>query len=210
MISAIYLSLKISIVSTFFSLLIGIILSKIFITFEFKLKRIIETFFLLPLVLPPSIVGYLLLMMLGRNGILSKIFHINIIFTWYSAVIASLVVSFPIMYQNCKTAFLEIDREIIKSAMTLGTSNRRIFFFIELPLAKRGIISGIILSFMRAVGEFGATLMVAGNIPGKTQTIPLAIYQYVEMGKYKVANILVIIVLCLGFFIIFFVNTERR
>lgn len=214
MLEPVIISLKTALVSTIFTLVIGIILAWIFARFEFPLKEFWEGFIILPMVLPPSVTGYALLMTLGKNGIIGKllfgIFGINIIFTWKAACISAIVVSLPLMYQSCKAAFLNVDEIFEKAAQTLGASQRRIFFRIALPLASHGIISGIVLSFARALGEFGATLMIAGNIPGKTQTIPIAIYFAVDSGDARTANILVGIVVLFSFTVIYGLNIWNK
>lgn len=172
-------------------------------------KDILEAVITLPLVLPPSVIGYGLLMFAGKNGLLGHILAnmgVTLIFTWWAAVMAATVVAFPLMYQSTRAAFKSIDVNYEKAARTLGASEMRIFFTVTLPLARPGIIAGLVLSFARALGEFGATLMVAGNIPGQTQTIPLAIYFAVESGDYATAKTLVLIITVFSFLIIFWVN----
>lgn len=208
--SPIIISLKVSLISTIFTLIFGVLLARVFTNSNFKGKDILEILLILPMVLPPSVTGYGLLILLGKNGIIGKFLYstldIQLIFTAAAACIASFVVSLPLMYQSCKSAFLSIDKTYENAAKTLGASNITIFFKISLPLAWPGIISGLVLSFARALGEFGATLMVAGNIPGKTQTIPLGMYFAVEGGDTKTANILFAIVVVFSFFLIFGLN----
>jgi molybdate transport system permease protein len=145
------------------------------------------------MVFPPTITGYLLLLLLGRRGpagaLLAEL-GVTVVFTWAAAVIASITVSLPLMYQSCKAALLGVDPQFENAARTLGVREGRVFRRITLPLALPGILSGTALSFARALGEFGATLMIAGNIPGRTQTIPLALYSAVEGGHTAEANIL--------------------
>lgn len=207
----IILSLKVSAIATLFTLIIGVGFARIFTKFNFKGKSILEVIIILPMVLPPSVTGYLLLMFIGRRGPLGGFlynnFNIQIVFTWVAAVIASTVVSLPLMYQSAKSAFLSINPAYENAAKTLGAGNLRIFFKVSFPLAWPGIVSGIVLSFARALGEFGATLMVAGNIPGRTQTIPLSIYFLVEAGDNKTADILVAIVTVFSFVLIFTLNS---
>jgi molybdate ABC transporter, permease protein len=162
------------------------------------------------MVLPPSVMGYLLLIAFGKRGFIGafllETFHIQIVFTWVGAVLASCIVSLPLMYQNVKSAFVSLDPVYERAAQTLGSSEWRIFRTVIFPLAWPGIISGIALSFARAIGEFGATLMIAGNIPGKTQTIPTAIYFAVESGNTKTANTLVLIMTLFSFALILGLN----
>lgn len=207
---AIILSIKISVVATMITLVVGIFFARIFTKYNFKFKTIIESFIIIPMVLPPSVVGYGLLVVLGKNGpvgeFVYKLFEQSLIFTPQAACIACIVVALPMMYQSCKTAFLEIDTTYEDVAKDLGATDSKVFWKIIIPLSKKGIIGGTILSFARAFGEFGATLMVAGNIPGKTQTVPLAIYFFVESGDIREANILIIITIIINFTTIFILN----
>lgn len=208
---AILISLKVAIFSTTFTLILGVFLAKFFIKSSFKGKGVLEVFLSLPMVLPPSVIGYGLLIVIGKHGIIGKLFYdlfgITLLFNWFAASIAATIVSLPLMYQSCKAAFLGVDKVYINGARALGVNERNIFWRIILPLSKKGILGGIILAFARSIGEFGATLMVAGNIPGKTQTIPLAIYFAAESGDTRSANILVFIVVLFSFSIIYSLNT---
>ena len=212
----ILLSLRIASIATVFSFFFGVLLAYILNKKKVPGKNFWETMITLPMILPPSVTGYFLLMLLGKRGIVGNIlidlFGFKIIFTWYAAVIAACVVSLPLMYQNVKAAFLNVDPAYERAARTLGSSEFRIFCTITFPLAWPGIISGIVLSFCRAVGEFGATLMVAGNIPGKTQTVPTAIYYAVENGNTGEANTLVLIMTVFSFVLILSLNKwlEKR
>jgi molybdate transport system permease protein len=147
---------------------------------------LVDGIFLLPLILPPTVVGFFLLLLFGRNGALGKFFGMLgavIVFSWPATVIAATVVAFPLMYLTARAALEQVDPHLLQAARTLGASEWRVFREIALPLAWPGILAGIILSFARALGEFGATLMIAGNIPGKTETIPIAIYFAVEADE---------------------------
>lgn len=214
--SPIIISLKVSLISTIFTLITGVALARIITKYNFKGKNVLESIIILPMVLPPSVTGYGLLILLGKRsfigGFLYKSFGTSLIFTLGAACIASYIVSLPLMYQSCKAAFVNVDKTYENTARTLGASEIRVFFKVTLPLSWIGILSGIVLSFARALGEFGATLMVAGNIPGKTQTIPLAIYFAVEGGDNKTANILFTIVLVFSFLLIYGLNmwTKRK
>jgi molybdate transport system permease protein len=149
---------------------------------------LIDGIFILPLVLPPTVVGFLLLLLFGRNGPLGKLllqFGATVVFSWPAAVIAATVVAFPLMYITARAALEQVDPHLLQAARTLGASEARIFREIALPLAWPGVLAGTILSFARALGEFGATLMLAGNIPGKTETIPIAIYFAVEANEIQ-------------------------
>lgn len=214
MLSPILLSIKIATIATIFSLILGVLFAYILNKRRVPGKSIWETILILPMVLPPSVIGYLLLIAFGKRGIIGafllETFHVQIVFTWVAAVIASCIVSLPLMYQNAKSAFVSLDPVYEKAARTLGSSEWKIFRTVVFPLAWPGIISGIALSFARAIGEFGATLMVAGNIPGKTQTIPTAIYFAVESGDIRMANRLVLIMTIFSFALILALNAWLR
>ena len=210
MLSPIILSLKIATIATVFSFVLGVFFAYILNEKRIPGKNIWETLLILPMILPPSVMGYLLLIAFGKRGLIGgfllETFQIQIVFTWVGAVIASCIVSLPLMYQNAKSAFISTDPIYEKAAQTLGSSEWKIFKTVSFPLAWPGIISGIILSFARAIGEFGATLMIAGNIPGKTQTIPTAIYFAVESGNVGMANRLVLIMTIFSFALILGLN----
>lgn len=184
--------------------------------FPQKLRIFIETMISLPIFLSPAVVGYLLLIFLGKKGAVGhffqEIFKYKILFSKSAAILVFIVVSVPILYQNIKNALNSIDRSCIEAARVMGASELAIIFHIMLPLGKRGILAGIILGFGRGFGEFGATIMVAGNIPNKTQTIPLAIYSLAEAGRDHEANILVIFVLifCSLMFFIYSKLTDKK
>lgn len=209
--SPILISLKVALVATAFTLILGIFLARIFTKYDFKGKDIFENLVILPMVLPPSVTGYGLLILIGKRGFIGKliynIFGQSIVFTWVAACIAATIVSLPLMYQSCKAAFLNVNNIYENAARTLGASEKRVFWKVVIPLAWPGIVSGTVLSFARALGEFGATLMVAGNIPGKTETIPLAIYFAVEGGDLKTANTLMAIVIVFSFILIYCLNS---
>jgi len=205
----VFISIKVAVIAVFAVTCLGLPLARLMARREFIGKDALEAVITLPLVLPPSVIGYGLLMLIGKNGLLGRLLadlNISLVFTWGAAVLASTVVSFPLMYQSAKAAFKSVDVDYEKAASTLGAGWVRIFFTITLPLAWPGILAGLVLSFARALGEFGATLMVAGNIPGRTQTIPLAIYYAVETGDNASARALVTIVTIFSFLVIFWVN----
>ncbi|EJP6471185.1 molybdate ABC transporter permease subunit [Clostridium sp. FAM 1755] len=207
----IILSLKVAFISTIFTFIFGILLARVCTKFNFKGKDILESLIILPMVLPPTITGYGLLILMSKRNFIGKFlyenFGISIIFTPTAACVAATVVSIPLMYQSAKAAFLNIDHIYENAARTLGASEWKIFLKISFPLAWPGIVGGSVLSFARSLGEFGATLMVAGNIPGKTQTIPTAIYFAVDNGYTKVANTLLGIVVVFSFLLIFLLNS---
>lgn len=206
----IVLSLKVASVSLCFVFLLGVAAAYAIRRFEFPGKTALEAFFTLPLVLPPVVTGFLLLLLIGKQGpvgrLLSEQLQLQIIFTPYAAILAGAVVAFPLMYQSTKAAFHGIDRNLEDAARTLGASEWRVFFTVTLPLAWHGLVAGLILSFARALGEFGATIMVAGNIPGKTQTLPLAIYFAAESNDLTLAGIYVLIISLITFSLIFWLN----
>jgi molybdate transport system permease protein len=209
----ILLSLKVASIATVFTFAIGLSLARLFTRRAVSFRGFWEALILMPMVLPPTIMGYLLLLFFGRRGpagaILEKL-GIPIIFTWVAAVVASIVVALPLMYQNCKAALSSVDPQYEKAARTLGVSEGRIFRRITLPLAAPGIVSGVVLSFARALGEFGATLMIAGNIPGRTQTIPLALYNAVEGGRDGEARLLLGVTVVIAFALILVVGLCER
>ncbi len=163
---------------------------------SFRGKEILDIFLTLPLVLPPTVIGYYLIILMGRNGLIgSTLYHWtgwSIVFTWYAAVLASFVVSLPLMIKTTRAAIESVDKSLINASYTLGHNELTTALKVILPLSKKGIIAGTVLAFARAMGEFGATLMVAGNIPGKTNTMPLAIYTSASGGEWATANLLVI------------------
>src|SRR6476469_9471217 len=164
-------------------------------------KAWLDGLFTLPLVLPPTVVGFLLLLLFGKHGPIGQVFHsfgLNIVFSWAATVVAATVVAFPLMYRTTLGAFEQVDADLCQAARTLGASEWRIFWRILVPLAWPGMLAGLILSFARALGEFGATLMLAGNIPGQTQTIPTAIFFAVEQGNRFQALVWVVVVVAIA------------
>ena len=203
--------IKNSLIIAFFGIIITTFLSLsiIFISgyFPKKIRNIIDIIVTLPLFIPPSVSGYFILSVFGVQGVIGKPFYdyfgIRFTFTVYGAVIAGVIVSLPIVYQSIKLAISSIDREYFEEAELLGANNYHFFVDIVFPMSKRGIFAGIVLGAGRILGEFGATLMVAGNIPNKTQTLPIAIYSAVENGEDKEAMFLVLIVLWISIVIMF-------
>ena len=197
------LTLKVALLATLFSFIAGVILSRIISQFTFPGKEWLDAVLTLPLVLPPTVLGYYLIVVLGRKGWLGQFlwesFGISLMFTWQGAVVASAVVSFPLVFKSAKASFEAVDHNLEKAARTLGSSELGVFLRVSLPLAWRGILAGAMLAFARAMGEFGATLMIAGNLPGKTQTLSLAVYDAVQAGKDNLATTLVLItsIVCL-------------
>jgi len=191
------LTLKVASLATLFSFLTGVALAKFMAQSRFPGKEWLDAILTLPLVLPPTVLGYYLIVLLGRKGWLGQFlwesFGISLMFTWQGAVIASAVVSFPLIFKSARASFEAVDHNLEKAARTLGSSEIGVFLRVSLPLAWRGMLAGAMLAFARATGEFGATLMIAGNLPGKTQTLSLAVYDAVQAGKDNLATTLVLI-----------------
>lgn len=199
--SPLWISLKISLIATFFTFFLGISAAYWMLRYRGKYKIFIEGLFISPLIFPPTVVGFLLLLILGKNGAIGQLLttiNINIVFTWYGAVIAAVVISFPLMYKATLGSFEQIDPNLLCVAKTLGANESTVFFRVVLPLAIPGVVAATTLSFARALGEFGATLMIAGNIPGQTQTIPMAIYFAVEAGAINEAGFWVLVIICIS------------
>lgn len=194
---ALILSLKVAGWATLINLLLGVGVGYLLACRRFPGRELLDSLLALPMVLPPTVLGYYLLVLIGRRGPLGAWLHesfgINLIFTWQGAVIAAVIVSFPLVFKPARAAFESVDRQLEDAGRVLGLPAAAIFFRITLPLAWRGILAGLLLAFARALGEFGATLMVAGSIPGKTQTLSIAIYEAVQAGQDDVANQLVVI-----------------
>ena len=208
--SPLKLSVEIAFVAGIIVIVAGILLGKLMAKRNFRGKLLLETVMLLPLVLPPTVIGFLLIIIFGKNSIFGEfvqwLFDQPIMFTWWAAVIASTVVAFPLMYQSAKTGFESVDEDIENAARIDGANEWQIFFYVSIPLALKSIVSGGILSFTRALGEFGATLMFAGNIPGKTQTMPLAIYMAIDSGKMSLAWSWVICMIVISFIMLLIVH----
>ncbi len=180
---------------------------------SFRGKSFVETFIALPLVLPPTAIGYLLLTLLARNGLLGVStlgFDLDLLFTWRAAVLASAVVALPLVARTARTAFEEVDPRLEMMARTLGMSNARVFLSVTMPLARRGLLAAIALGFGRALGEFGATVIVAGNIPGRTQTLALAIFSEIQLGNTDEALRLVAITVGIAFLLMWCIERLLR
>jgi molybdate transport system permease protein len=194
--SALGLSIRVAIAATLLNALIGIPVAYLLARRTFRGRALVDLLVTLPLVLPPTVTGYYLIVLLGRRGWLGGPVYAlsgwSVAFTWYAAVIAATVMALPLMVRTARAAIESVDRELEKAAFTLGRSEWRTALEVTLPLARNGIIAGLVLAFARALGEFGATLMLAGNIPGKTTTVPLAIYTAVQTGEMGEAIVLVL------------------
>lgn len=195
--SALWLSLKVAGWATAINLVLGVGFGALLARRRFPGRELLDTVFTLPMVLPPTVLGYYLLVLIGSNGPLGawleSSFGINLVFTWQAAVIAAAVASFPLVFKPARAAFEDVDGQLEQAARTLGVSELALFFRVTLPLAWRGILAGLLLAFARAMGEFGATIMVAGSIPGRTQTLSIAIYEAVQAGNDGRANALVLL-----------------
>lgn len=194
---SILLSFKVISLAIVLVFVIGLMLSYLLTQYQFRGKKIFETLLTLPLILPPTVLGYYLLLVFGRHGTVGQIiFYITgsyITFTWTAAVLASFLVSLPLMIRTSNAAIEQVNKNLIHTSYLLGHSKSKTFIKVILPLAKHGLYAGVILSLARGLGEFGATLMLAGNIPGKTTTMPLEIYNLTASGDFSNANILAVI-----------------
>jgi len=203
---ALLLSLQVTAVATALLFAAGLPLALLLARLRFRGRVLVETLVLLPLVLPPSVVGYYLLIALGRDSPLVQWFGINLLFTWQGAALAAAVVGMPLMVQAARAAIAEVSSTVENAARTLGASELEVLGRVTLPLARRGILAGLLLGAARAISEFGATLMVAGSIPGRTQTMPLAIYDAVQNRQYDLANQMVLIMTALAFLALWLVR----
>ncbi len=192
------LTLKVSTLATALATIPAVALARLARVREFPGRDLADAILTLPMVLPPTVLGYYIIVLLGRRGVFGSYlwdtFGISIMFTWEGAVIAAAVVAFPLVYRSARAAFEGVDENLENAARTLGASETVIFFRVSMPLAMRGLLAGIMLALARAMGEFGATLMVAGNLPGKTQTLSLAVYSATQAGNDTLANELVLLI----------------
>jgi len=195
--TALALSLKVACWATAIALVLGVAVGFLLARRRFPGRELLDTILTLPMVMPPTVLGYYLLVLLGRQGWIGQglqdWFGINLIFTWQGAVIAAAIVAFPLVFKPARAAFETVDGRLEDAARVLGMSEAALFLRVTLPLAWRGILAGALLAFARAMGEFGATLMVAGSIPGRTQTLSIAVYEAVQAGQDDIANTLVLI-----------------
>jgi molybdate transport system permease protein len=208
------LSLQVALTATFFIVIIGLPIAYFLARRNFKGKELVDILFTLPLVLPPTVTGYYLIILFGRRGTLGKILYdwtgLSFMFTWYGAVLASFVVALPLMVKAGRAALESVDHNLISASYTLGHSEWETALRVTLPLAKKGIMAGTALAFARAMGEFGATLMIAGNIPGKTNTLPLAIYTLAGSGDWSKAHFLVLFLTILSGSFLYLANRFSR
>lgn len=195
---ALLLSLKVAGWATLLNTVLGIGMGFLLARGRFWGREVLDTILTLPMVLPPTVLGYYLLVLLGRKGMLGSWlqaqFGINLIFTWQGAVIAAMMVTFPLVVKPARAAFEQVNPQLEQAARMLGLNEWSVFCRVSLPLAWRGILAGVLLAFARALGEFGATLMVAGSIPNQTQTLSIAVYEAVQAGQDDLANQLVLLI----------------
>lgn len=206
--SPLIISIKAALLATLITFVLGIYSAYFTLRLK-KFKGLADGIFTLPLVLPPTVVGFLLLVLLGKNSLIGKLlatFELALVFSSSATVIASAVVAFPLMYRTTRGAFEQVDKNMIYVARTLGLSEHEIFLKIMVPNSFNSIIAGTILSFARALGEFGATIMIAGNIPGKTQTMAVAVYSAVQAGNRALAYKWVVIIVVISFVTMILLN----
>lgn len=201
-----WISLRVAFISTMIVVILSIVLARVLYNKQHTWTKLIESFILLPIILPPTVLGFLLLIAFSVEGTFGRfITHdlgIQVVFSLVGATVASVIVSFPLMYQHTVQGFRNIDRQMLNAARTMGASEAKIFFKLILPLSKRALISGAMLAFARAIGEFGATLMVAGYIPGRTNTLPLEIYFLVQQGQEHKAWLWVLVLVAFSITVI--------
>ena len=211
---SIRLSLQVASVATVFVGIVGLSIAYVLARKNFRGKEIVDILFTLPLVLPPTVTGYYLIILFGRNGLIGRPVYewtgLTIMFTWYAAALASFVVALPLMIKTTRASIESVDKNLINASYTLGRNEFETTLKVIFPLAKRGIIAGVVLSFARAMGEFGATLMVAGNIPGKTDTMPLAIYSLAGSGDWSKAQTMVILLTAISGFFLYLANSYTK
>jgi len=192
------LTLKVALCATVINLLLGVSVGWLLARRRFPGRELLDATLTLPLVLPPTVLGYYLLVVIGKRGWLGQwlqqTFGINLIFTWQGAVIAATIVAFPLVLKSARTAFETVDPQLEQAARVLGLNEWSVFLRVSMPMAWPGILAGVLLVFARSLGEFGATLMVAGSIPGRTQTLSIAVYEAVQAGQDQTANLLVAII----------------
>lgn len=205
-----WLSLKVATLATGLSLVTGLALSFILARFRFRGRDALDAFITLPIVLPPTVLGYYLLVLIGRNSSIGRVFEAvfgtPLVFTWQAAVLAAMLHSIPLLVKSSRAALESVDRSIENAARTLGASEARVFFRITLPLARRSILAATVFAFARALGDFGVTIMIAGNIPGQTQTAAVAIYDAVQAGRSGPAQAMVLIISAVTLLILFLTN----
>ena len=210
--SPLWLSLRVAFLATLITFCLGLLAARMVAGMRHG-RGIVDGLFTLPLVLPPTVVGFFLLLIFGKNGFIGNLLiqiGAPVIFTWGGAVIASMVVSFPLMYRTARGAFEQLDQNLLAAGRTLGMSEWTLFFKVMLPNSIPSVMAGTVLAFARALGEFGATIMIAGNIPGKTQTVSVAIYSAVQGGNWELAYSWMLIIVSISFATIVLMNVWSR
>ncbi|HLC19062.1 MAG TPA: molybdate ABC transporter permease subunit [Thermodesulfobacteriota bacterium] len=209
-----YLTIKVSLTATVFAAAIGIVVALVMARRDFFGKNAVDALIMQPLVIPPTVLGYYLLTVFGRSSFLGRFLEdslgVEIVFTWRGAVVAALVSSLPLFIKPARAAIEGVGKDLEDAARLLGKTEFQVLRTVTLPLAWRGIVAGGVMAFARATGEFGATLMVAGSIPGRTMTLPIAIYDAVQMGDNLTANILVLIITVFSFSVLYLVGLFTR
>ena len=204
------LSFQVASVATLLVMLVGGLIAYLLARKDFKGRTLLDILITLPLVLPPTVTGYYLIILFGRNGFIGSFVYDwtgwSIMFTWYAAVLASFVVALPLMIKTTRAAIESVDENLIDASYSLGHSELETAVKVILPLSKKGILAGVVLSFARALGEFGATLMIAGNIPGRTDTMPIAIYSLANSGEWSRANFMVLFLTLISGFFLYITN----
>ena len=209
--SPIIISLRTAILSIIVTFFLGVAAAQLVFRLKSKtMKTILDGLFTLPLVLPPTVAGFFLLYIFGMRRLIGKFFieyfAVKVAFSWGATVIAAVVISFPLMYRAARGAFEQVDPDVLSAGRTIGMSEWKIFWKVQLPIAWPGVISGAVLAFARGLGEFGATAMIAGNIKGKTRTLPLAVYSAVASGNMKEAGEYVAVLVCISFIVVICMN----
>lgn len=212
--SPLWISVKVALCATVITFFLGLLAARWVLSLK-KTRLIVDGIFSLPMVLPPTVVGFFLLILFGKNsmpGALLMKMGISVLFTWQGAVICAVVVSFPIMYRTARGAFEQVDENLLNAGRTLGMTEWELFFKVLLPVSAPGVSAAAILAFARALGEFGATVMLAGNIPGKTQTMSVAVYTAMQSGNRELAYRWVAVIMAISFTTIFLMNflTSRQ
>lgn len=206
--SPLWISLKVAVTATFITFFLGLLAARLVLSLR-RTKAFMDGIFSLPMVLPPTVTGFFLLIFFGQNSFVGQFLGrigVQVLFTWYGAVLAAIAVSFPIMYRTARGALEQVDINLIYAARTLGMTETEIFFKVMLPTAWPGVAAAVILSFARAMGEFGATMMLAGNIPGRTQTMSIAVYTAMQSGNRALAYRWAGIILLISFVMMFLTN----
>jgi molybdate transport system permease protein len=209
-----WLSLRVASLATVISLVLGLAAAYVLANYEFRGKELLDALFTLPIVLPPTVLGYYLLVLLGRESFLGRwherFWGAPLVFTWQAAVVAAIVHSFPLLVKSARAALESVDQAYVQAARTLGAPEWRVFLRVTLPLARRSILAATVFAFARSLGDFGVTIMIAGNIPGRTQTIAVAIYDAVESGNGELARVLSVVISVVAGVVLYAVNRLGR